>query len=435
MPMRLCGLMLVAAASLGLSGCANSLQSQPPPKWTIGFWYWHGNSAEPAAAKETPDALFVHAGTISKSQDLPATLPAAREYWLVFRKEESGVPDVSAAPVLADQVSRLLGDARQRRLKVVGIQLDIDSPTSQLSRYADFLRAVRKELPAGIEISITALLDWFRDGTSIADVIKQTDEFVPQFYDVAAAGTSQDYRAIAAKIDADRWAPKFNRFGKRYRIGISTFGRARLVPNLRLFGDLTPIDIAGNPAFELQTSHTEANELVLSYRPTRKVRIGYNDFQPGDMVQFILSTPEAIRAAVERARRMRGNCVGVVFFRWPESNENLVMQPEEILMAAGLAPYEQKAVGVEPVDGHCAAVNCVDLYLVNASALSSKAVRYRIRSSAELEYFLPQERVRVRMAGPSDLELALPAYSGLNRLLLGRAVSAARAEFRVEQEQ
>jgi hypothetical protein len=144
MPMRLCGLMLVAAASLGLSGCANSLQSQPPPKWTIGFWYWHGNSAEPAAAKETPDALFVHAGTISKSQDLPATLPAAREYWLVFRKEESGVPDVSAAPVLADQVSRLLVDARQRRLKVVGIQLDIDSPTSQLSRYADFLRAVRK---------------------------------------------------------------------------------------------------------------------------------------------------------------------------------------------------------------------------------------------------------------------------------------------------
>jgi hypothetical protein len=298
-----------------------------------------------------------------------------------------------------------------------------------------FCEPFAKELPAGIEISITALLDWFRDGTSIADVIKQTDEFVPQFYDVAAAGTSQDYRAIAAKIDADRWAPKFNRFGKRYRIGISTFGRARLVPNLRLFGDLTPIDIAGNPAFELQTSHTEANELVLSYRPTRKVRIGYNDFQPGDMVQFILSTPEAIRAAVERARRMRGNCVGVVFFRWPESNENLVMQPEEILMAAGLAPYEQKAVGVEPVDGHCAAVSCVDLYLVNASALSSKAARYRIRSSTELEYFLPQERVPVRMAGPSDLELALPAYSGLNRLLLGRAVSATRAEFRVEQEQ
>src|ERR1700733_2340900 len=141
MPMRLCGLMLVAAALFGLSGCANSLQSQPPPKWTIGFWYWHGNSAEPAAAKETPDALFVHAGTISKSQGLPGSLPAAREYWLVFRKEESGVPDVSAAPVLVDVVFRLLADARRRRLKVVGIQLDIDSPTSRLSRYADFLRA------------------------------------------------------------------------------------------------------------------------------------------------------------------------------------------------------------------------------------------------------------------------------------------------------
>jgi len=457
MQMRLCALILVAAASLGLSGCAGSLQSRLPLKWTIGFWYWHGNSAEAAAAKETPDALFFHAGTISKymrlnapeqwivSRNLPGSLPVAREYWLVFRNEEPGVPDASAAPVLADRVFQLLRDARQRRLNVVGIQLDIDSPTSRLSRYADFLRVVRSELPAGTEISITALLDWFRDGTSIADLIKQTDEFVPQFYDVAAAGSSNDYRTIAAKIDAARWAPKLNRFGKRYRIGISTFGRARLVPKpdssqkeysgLRLFGDLTPIDIAGNPAFDLQTSHTEANELVLSYRATSKVQIGYNDFQPGDMVQFILSTPESIRAAVDSARRMRGNCVGIVFFRWPESNENIVMQPDEALMAAGLAPQEEKVVGVEQVDGHCAAVNCVDLYLLNASALSSKSARYRIRSSADLEYFLPQERVRVRMAGPSDLDLELPAYAGLNRMLLGRAVSATRVEFRIEQEQ
>jgi hypothetical protein len=456
--MRLRGLMVLAAASLGLSGCVNSLRSQPPPKWTIGFWYWHGSSAEAALAKEMPDALFFHAGTISKYEGrnvaerwsvsreyLSDSLPAAREYWLVFRKEEAGVPDVSAAPVLADRVFQLLGDARQRRLKVVGIQLDIDSPTSRLSAYGEFLRAVRKEIPAGIQISITALLDWFRDGTSIADVIKQTDEFVPQFYDAAAAGSSNDYRAIAVKIDAARWAPKFNRFGKRYRIGISTFGRARFVPKadpsqagysgLRLFGDLTPIDIAGNPAFDLQTSHTEANELVLSYRPMRKVQIGYNDLQPGEMVQFILSTPEAIRAAVESARRMGGNCAGVVFFRWPQSDENLVMQPDEVSMAARLTPREQKVVGVEPVDGHCAAVSCVDLYLVNASALSSKAARYRIRSSGELEYFLPQDRVPVRMAGPSDLELTLPAYAGTRRILLGRAVSATRAEFRVEEEQ
>jgi len=46
-----------------------------------------------------------------------------------------------------------------------------------------------------------------------------------------------------------------------------------------------------------------------------------------------------------------------------------------------------------------------------------------------------EQGVPVRMTGPSELELNLPAYSGRSRMLLGRAVSAARAEFRVEEEQ
>lgn len=451
-------------SSFALSGCADSLRSQPPPaKWTAGFWYWHGNGAEAAPAKATPDVLYFHAGTIRKPdvfgvyargalapqwsvyETLPSSLPAAREYWLVFREEQLGVPDLSAVAILTQRISDILTITRRWKFNVVGVQLDIDSPTGSLSRYADFLREFRKAAPPGLEISITALLDWFRDGTSIADVIKETDEFVPQFYDVVSTGGSEDWRAIATKIDAAQWAPRLNRFGKRYRIGISTFGRARYVPRedpshsgyagLRLYSDFTPVDIAGNPAFNLQASRSEANELVLSYRPTRKVRIGYNNFQPGDLVQFILPTPEAVRAAVESARRMGGNCGGVVFFRWPASNENLVMQPDDVLIAAGLAPPEQKVVGVEAVNGQCAAVSCVDLYLLNASAYAAKTIRYRIRSSAELEYFLPEHNVPVRMAGPSDIEITLPAYSGRNRILLGRAVSANPATFRVVEAQ
>ena len=464
MTLRLHGPMLMLVSSLGLCGCADSLGSQTsPPKWTTGFWCWHGYRDEAAWAKATPDALYFHAGSIRKSDDmrryapnapaprwfvseeLPASLPPAREYWMVFREEQPGVPDLSAVPMLAQRISQILTTTRRWKLKVVGVQLDIDSPTGSLSRYADFLREVRKRMPPGMEISITALLDWFRDGTSVADVVKETDEFVPQFYDVASTGSSEAWHAIAAKIDAAQWAPRFNRFGKRYRIGISTFGRARYVPKedpsrsgymgLRLWGDFTPFDIAGNPAFNLQASRSEANELALSYRPARKVRIGYNDFQPGDLVQFILSTPEAVRAAVEGARRMGGNCGGAVFFRWPASNENLVMHPDDVLVAAGLAPPERKAAGVEAVNGHCAAVSCVDLYLLNASAYAAKLIRYRIRSSVELEYFLPEQNVPARMAGPSEIDMALPAYSGRSRILLGRVVTANRAAFRVEEEQ
>jgi hypothetical protein len=456
MTTRWLGLTLLLIASLGSSACVDSLRSQPAAaKWTTAFWYWSGYGAQPVMARAVPDAVYVHAGTIGANArhrvygDLPKSLPSAREYWLVFRQEQPGVPDVSVTAALVDTLLDLLADARRRQLRIAGIQLDIDCPTGRLPQYADFLGEIRKGLPAGLELSITALLDWFRDGTAIAAVVKQTDEFVPQFYDVATSSGAANWRAIAAKIDATQWAPKFNRFGKRFRIGVSTFGRARLVPApdpspspaasgyaglSHLFGDLTPLDIAGNSNFNRQTAHTDAGELVLTYRAARSVRIGYSAFQPGDGVEFILPTPEAIRGAVASARRMGGNCAGVVFFRWPTPDETMVLQPDEALLAAGLAPRQETPAGLDVVDGHCAAVACVDLYLTNAGDLNPQATRYRIHSSKELEYFLPRERVPVRMTGPSELELTLPAYIGESHLLLGRAVTASRAEYHVERE-
>jgi hypothetical protein len=457
---------LVLIVWFGLCGCADAPHSQRPPvtEWQTGFWYWHSYRAEAARARATPDVLYFHAGKIWKreamryagsdpeqwyvSQELPESLPQAREYWMVFRAEHAGVPDLSAVGALTDRINSVLVTLRRRKFKVVGVQLDIDTPTAHLPQYAAFLREVRRALPPGMELSITALLDWFRDGTAIAKVVKETDEFVPQFYDVTSAVAADDltdWRGIGAKIDAAQWSGRFNRFGKRYRIGVSTFGRARYVPKsdapqsgsrgVRLYSDLTPADVSGNAGFSLQTSRSKANELVLSYRPTREVRIGYNDFQPGDLIQFVLPTPESVREAVGSARRMGGQCAGVLFFRWPASNETLVMQPDDALAAAGPTRGEKKIARVDVISKHCAAVSCVDLYLTDTAAFVAKPVRYRIRSSAELEYFLPGDRMPVRMAGPSEIEVTVPPYSGGSRMLLGRAVSTAPVEFRLEERQ
>lgn len=193
--------LLLLLASVGLSGCSVSYSSQESvSKLTAGFWFWHGSSTDSALSGEPLDSLFVHVGSIQqvtapifgrRTNDggeqwhvygaLPRELPAAREYWLVFRFERQGVPDLRAAPMVAGEVSRLRAAARQRNLNVAGVQLDIDSPTGALAQYASFLREVRKELPQGSLLSITALLDWFRSGTAIAEVIRETDEFVPQF--------------------------------------------------------------------------------------------------------------------------------------------------------------------------------------------------------------------------------------------------------------
>jgi len=446
-------------AVLGLCSCAVSWSNpQAAPEWTTGFWFWGGKPAS-ASLSDEPDVLFVHVGTISKEESRwslrssqnpwhvvgqwPDDLPAAKEYWLVYRYEKQAVPEAVVAPLLADEVARLLRVARTRRLAVRGVQLDIDSPSSRLLEYAAFLRGFRKALPKDCQLSITALLDWFRNGTAIEKVIQVADEFVPQFYDAEPEQFRQQ-GSIATLVDADRWGPVFNRFGKRFRIGISSFGRARIVHNevpaaarylgLGMFGDLAPIDVATNPDFRLETKRTRAEEVVLTYRAARKIEIDYAKFNAGEGVQFTLATPESVRDAVDRARQMKGNLAGVVFFRWPNEEEKLAMRPQEVLVAGGLSSTKDPQTDrIDLIDGRCAAVQCMDVYFSAAAPFAETTTRYRIRASGELEYFLPEKSLPVRMRGQSELELAVPPYCGRGHLYLGRAVSARRVKFSVEE--
>ncbi|HEY1759733.1 MAG TPA: DUF3142 domain-containing protein [Bryobacteraceae bacterium] len=399
------------------------------------------------------DVLYFQAGTIeggdvynrgwSVFANLPAELPSAREYWIVLRFGHQSVPDASIAEAVAKRASELRALAQLRhQWNVVGLQLDIDSPTRLLPEYAKFLGEVRKGLPPEIQISITALLDWFHDGTAVTEVINHVDEFVPQFYDVGKPNLYAGGPVVAARLDGATWGSVFNRFQKRFRIGVSSFGRALRVTGGRpeamspsyIYNDLAPVDVAGNPAFRLEVSKNAVDELVLTYRATREVSLGYNRFPPGEAIQFILPTSAEIRSATESARKIGGYCSGVIFFRWPSSSEILAMEPDEALAAAGVPPEVKKEPdSIEAIDGGCAAVKCVDIYLLDSTPLRPAPVRYRIHSSEQLEYFLPEGKIPIRMAGPSDLELSLPPYGGRRRMQLGRAVSATRSDFTVQE--
>jgi hypothetical protein len=87
------------------------------------------------------------------------------------------------------------------------------------------------------------------------------------------------------------------------------------------------------------------------------------------------------------------------------------------------------------VKGSCVAVSCVDLYLANRNPFAPDPHRYRIRSSVELKYFLPEQNIPVRMAAPSSLVLSLPAYGARGNMYLGRAVTDTPSAFTVEEEQ
>jgi hypothetical protein len=137
---------------------------------------------------------------------------------------------------------------------------------------------------------------------------------------------------------------------------------------------------------------------------------------------------------MESAKRMRGHLAGVVFFRWPSSNETLAMQPDEVLMAAGLIAQNRRKSSVLLNDGGCAAVKCMDLFLETVNPFSPQPIHYRTHSSTELEYFLPETNMPIRMMGPSELELSLPPYCGRGRMYIGRAVTGNSAQFTVEEE-
>ncbi|MEO5924490.1 MAG: DUF3142 domain-containing protein [Bryobacteraceae bacterium] len=402
------------ALALVLCGCGKAAKPRPTEPWATGFWVWNAEAAAPSSA--IVDVLYVQAPFSDK-------VPKAREYWLTFR-ESNVCPNRIVSPAGQTTIYDPLGDRlvtanipgwmdALKGRSVRGLQLDIDCPTRSLVDYAKFLAEVRKQLPPGKELSITALLDWFRDGTDIAKVIEQVDEFVPQFYDV---GNAYDDPVIAAKVDAEKWAPRFNRFEKRYRIGISTFGRGRLPFSRKLYRAIMPLDVANDRNYRLTSEHNESGELVLNYDP----------IQGGERTQFIVPTPESVRAAVESAKKMGGYAAGVVFFRWPNAEETLVMPPEEVL---GL-PLQAAALETEA--GDCVAVSCADLYLVRASRFTPAEVEYRIHTSIDIEYAVPSELLPIRVTSPKEMVVRIPPFGAKPKLHLGRVVTSKPAVFTLE---
>jgi hypothetical protein len=442
------------------SACGVRGQAQPSAQsfrpWTLGFWYWGGSYGKPAQASEPADVIFLRVGELRGEPygfhtrvapswyafgQIPDHIPPAREYWLVYRYERQGLPDKEVIPILASEITRLRAESDQRHLNVVGLQLDIDSPTGSLAEYASFLKAVRAALPTGFQLSITALLDWFRDGAHIGDVIAQVDEFVPQFYDVEPLDR-KGIGAIAARIDAAHWDPILNRFGKRFRVGVAAFGRTRFVrakPNgpgyqFAIFGDIDEREFSANPNFHFDAKQTEAGELSLTYVAERTTKLGYRTFEPGDLFQVIIPTPAAVHSAVIEARKIRGHNAGVVFFRWPGMQERAAMPPDEVLRAASATPPPPvPKYTASTVDGHCAAVACVNLSIAFQDALEPQPVTLRVHSSVPFEYFLPERNVPVRLKDASDLEFTVPPYGARGRVLLGRAVTITPSHFTLEQ--
>jgi hypothetical protein len=438
---------LLALFATCLSGCSPGLRgnSGTAPAWETGFWLWPGSYVEAAAARAHPfDVLYVQIGRIdsyyknSVSWRWPLQMPPAAEYWALWRYDGQARPTEAQIAVIASDFHKRQAEAATQGNGVVGIQLDYDCPTADLPEYASFLGKVRKALPEGTRISITALLDWFRPSTRVGDVLVNTSEFVPQFYDVAPSSRIE-MRGIAEPIDPARWGPVFNSFGVPYRVGISTFGRILFIHNgaTQFFRDLTPLDVFGHPGLTgTSTGQTTAGEQQSVWRVDRATRLNYWPVKPGDEIEVIMPTRHSVLSTYDAAKQMGGFCAGVIFFRWPSAQETLVLNPAQVLSWITHTEIAPTPPAIEVNEGDCVAVHCWDLQLRIANRLPEHAVTFLVHASRPLEYFLPDQRItsRVLMTGPATIKVVLPASHGVGTLYLGRAVTLQLARFTVTEE-
>ncbi len=80
----------------------------------------------------------------------------------------------------------------------------------------------------------------------------------------------------------------------------------------------------------------------------------------------------------------------------------------------------------------CEKGQCTDLYLITAEPLNGHNVRLRFTASADLDSFVADDPAPAKLAGPRQIEMLLPPWSGRARLSVGRAVSKQPVDFKVE---
>jgi hypothetical protein len=377
----------------------------------------------------------------------PEQLPKATDYFALLREDTAAVPPEDIIPAMVTCYLSLKKQALGAGQRLSGFQLDFDCPTERLGEYAHFLKELRRTLPPEDRLSITALLDWFRPVTKIADVLQWVDEYIPQFYDLGNPGVADGYTEIATAIDPSTWAPIFNSHSRPYRIGIATFGRisescdsrdsTASVKSVRrkFIREYDSFEMARQEGLELiGETRGQSGERIVRFNAAAERPAGYSPCADSrEIIEMIIPTRESVLAAYDSAKQFGGLCRGVVFYRWPSENEAMVLSPDEVSEYISGTRFLGVRTTIETDDGFCAAVSCVDLYLRRSGdRFSPVPLSLRIHSSKELEYFLPREGLDGKLIDRRTLEIRLPAYLGDPRIYLGRALSHEPAVYNPE---
>ncbi len=181
-PFRLAA--LVAALLLTACGQGTPDAGRVSASAHDAFFLWAG--VKPPSELDRARTVYVLAGEVraadnSRFVPLRPQPPRAShaDVWLVLRVER-----IDWTPEVTRQLLREIARWQAAGANLRGVQIDFDSATLHLDRYAQFLQHLRSDLPRGMRLSITGLMDWSANGdpAALAKLGTVVDEIVVQTY-------------------------------------------------------------------------------------------------------------------------------------------------------------------------------------------------------------------------------------------------------------
>lgn len=439
------GVLLLALVSLGILHVLKEHQTRKP--LALRLWYWHSPfhlapGEVQALGAMGVTGLFVRAGTLSAVHDgvqmiLPQRWHSSRgapPVDLVFVLDSgvirhfSGMSNARMVRGITDAYARQLAEATAAGMVIGGVQLDFDCATRLLPKYADLLRQLRRALPAGTVLSITALPTWF-GSPDLRDLVRQVDFYCPQFYETQIGRTLAEAQPVADVRALARGLAAASRLNTPFFAGIPTYGHAFIFDDggrlLGTYRGMAVSEAMRHPAFrqvcawpagDAARQATGIDQWIgeefvdlLAVHPGRAGKgSGYH------LLYSLPASPMLARAMALIHRHRPRNCLGAAIFRWPEPGEIMALPvPTLAAVLGGRKPMPRVTVSLqvapspwERVEAGESELSCrVTIALTNAgdarAGLSSDAVTVTLVADQPGIEAIPGDFDAVELRAPS----------------------------------
>lgn len=365
------GGLCLLVASLGTAAWrrASAPRVWRPCEPPVAFWAWRAEAPSPEdvahAVRETgAQALFIRAGQFDLADGKPrriravaGKMPRSVELHLVYNGTREFLAEFERVDekILAASVAEVFRSDQERAGKdgatVRGLQLDFDSPTRLLARYARILRALREQLPPDVKLSVTGLPTWM-GAAALREVLAETDFWAPQFYGGEIPEKFDRAAPISSPPSVARDVARARALGEPFYAGLAAYGYALLYTErgelAAISGDLDPARVAASQDFELVErraferrvandnagSAARESEWRYIYRASADTKAGGLSVRACERLVFDLPSSESLRASVRGVREQAGEkLLGILLFRLPTSGDPTTLNIRQIAAA------------------------------------------------------------------------------------------------------